>query len=130
MTDDESQGRVRALVVPADGPGELRSVEGELTALQGIVGGWLEGVGPAGDAFTTDGVPASEIGWHAYCDEEGKLKSLKGNRVATMIAWSLGWPTSDILCGPVVFLGNGDDGEEADVPDAVVQHWHELKDEV
>lgn len=121
------EGRVRGLVVPVDGPGELRWLDPELSALQAVVGGWLEGVGAPGDAYTVDGTPVGDVGWHAYCDEEGKLKGLPVNRLATKIALCLGWLRGDLLCGPVVFLGNGADGEEADVPPLVIRYWTELR---
>ena len=76
-----------------------------------IGGGWLEGVSTGAD------------GWHGYCDEEGKLKGLDMNVAATAIARELGWRVDDVLCGPVIFLGDSGptgDGEEKDVPDVVL----------
>lgn len=62
------------------------------TALEG---GWLEAV--------------SAPGFLAYVDEEGKIKDLPVNRVATDYARLAGWVSDDVLCGPVVFLGPVDE---------------------
>jgi hypothetical protein len=130
--DDEyltwREGRVRALVVPPEGPGELRWLDPTLDALQAVLGGgWLEGVGPPGDARTFTGRPVTMTPWHAYCDEEGKLKQLPVNRLATKLALLFGWPLGDVLCGTVMFLGNGADGDEADVPTDIVAVWEQLR---
>jgi len=47
--------------------------------------------------------------WSGYCDEEGKFKGLPFNVRATRLARALGWRTDDVLCGPVVFLGDADE---------------------
>jgi len=74
---------------------------------RGEIDGYLEGVSP-----NTPGSPA----WFAYCDEEGKLKGLPPNLLATALARAAGWRTPDFLCGPVVFFGPPDhDGNETDV---------------
>lgn len=102
---------VRVLVVPADEAVDLdeREVPPDLETLRSLIGGgWLEGVGGLIDDT-----------WHAYCDEEGKLKRLPVNVRATRMARLLGWPVGDTLCGDVIFLGNGPEGAEADVPDEV-----------
>jgi len=102
---------LRTLVVHTDGSHEVTQVEDQLTALQAAIGGgWIEGVSSAIDAD-----------WHAYCDEEGKLKGLPMNLVATTLAHALGWIADDVLVGDVIFLGNGEDGAEADVPERVIQ---------
>lgn len=100
---------VRALVVTPDGSARLIPVEVNLSALQSVVGGYLEAVSLRADC-------------HAYCNEEGKLLGLPVNGTATVLAGRLGWPGvgSDVLCGPVLFLGSDSDGGEADVPERVV----------
>lgn len=104
-------GHVRALVVPVDGPAVLGWVEPSLDALRAVIGGgWLEGV-------QASALPGD---WHAYVDEEGKLKGLPYNPRATRIAILGGWPSVDVLMGPAVFLGNGEDGEETDVPEDII----------
>jgi hypothetical protein len=78
----------------------------DLEWLQHTVGGYIE-------IFT--GRP----GWHGYCNEEGKLLGLPINKLATGFARELGWNDRgvDFIVGDVVFLGNGVDGEEASVPE-------------
>jgi hypothetical protein len=73
--------------------------------LQQIVGGNIEHFSGNGD-------------WHGYCNEEGKLLKLPINDLATSFAIiKLGWDyASDVIVGDAVFLGNGPDGEEASVP--------------
>lgn len=96
---------MKALVIkPGESTGELRDVDGSLAGLQEIVGGYIEGV-------------SGRPGWHAYVNEEGKIMGLAVNRQATRIAYELGWPVGDVVAGPAVFLGNGPDGEEGDLPE-------------
>lgn len=102
--------RVRAVLFPGDGdPIRVVLIIPSLAVLQALVGGWLEG-------FTCIG---SRV--HGYCDEEGKLKGLPVNGVATSVARALGWPAGDLLCGPVVMLGDHPKGDESDVPAEVVE---------
>src|SRR5258706_10472125 len=63
--------------------------------------------------------------WHGYCNEEGKLQGLPVNPTATFLARELGWNEYgvDVLVGTCVFLGNGKDGEEADVPEWLVDEY-------
>lgn len=91
---------VKSLIVYPDGRLEYRDIEGDLDTLQEIVGGPIEYV------FVTNGV-------HAYLHEEGKIEGLPANSFATRLA---GYAGVDIFCGNVVFLGEGEDGEEGDLP--------------
>ncbi|GAA5037534.1 hypothetical protein [Actinopolymorpha pittospori] len=59
--------------------------------------------------------------WHLYCDEEAKLKRLPPKVRATVLARELGWPRGEELCDPAIFLGNGPEGAEADVPGFVLE---------
>jgi len=92
----------------------LRNFSADLEGMREAVGGgYIEGIG--GD------------GWTGYCDEEGKINGLPLNIRATRLAWFLGWPEDDVLCGPVVFLGPVDDeGEETDVTSIVKDAAHQL----
>lgn len=112
-----STQEVLALVVPADGPATLRSVPTDLAGLRAAIGGgYLEGV----SGFY--GAP-----WHAYLDEEGRLKELPANPGATVLLGMLG-SSVGMVVGDVIFLGNADgesgaedeDADEGDVPDSVV----------
>jgi hypothetical protein len=103
------------LIVQPDGSAEIRIIEARLEVLNEIVGGWLEAIHPSSD---------SHGDWHAYVDEEGKLKGLPA---ATAIAYKCGWmPHGDFLCGPVAFFGYASNGEEGDVPVEVVEVATEL----
>lgn len=108
-----TRGPVKALLVPAD-PGKatrILTVDQDTPKMfQQLVGGWIEAISTADST------------WHAYCNEEGKIERLPLNARATRLARILGWDRShrDVLCGDVVFLGDGPDGAEADVPDLVV----------
>ena len=89
----------------------VREIAPDLQVLQSIVDGYIEHVTLPGEG-------------HLYCDEEGKLKHAPVNNLATSVAMALGWMPGltgqDVLCGTVVFLGDGDEGEEDDVPPSVV----------
>jgi hypothetical protein len=102
---------VRALVVREDdddGPCKVMDVDPDLDQVKErlLGGGWPEKI--------------RGVGWHMYADEDGKLKGLRVNVAATLLARMLGWPAG-VLVGPVVFLGSGRSGhQEADVPDKVL----------
>lgn len=101
---------VKAVLIHANGNAELIETATDLDALVAHVGGWLEQISPM--------VPGHGH-WHGYVDEEGKLKSLPVNFTATDIATMLGWGgavSGDVLCGPVLLLGDGRSGDEADIP--------------
>ena len=104
---------VVALVVPADGsPARLQSIRADLAGLRAAIGGgWLEAVGGTG--------------WHAYLDEEGRIKGLPFNEAATVLLSELGRGVGDVV-GDVVFLGNAGSGEdlnadEGNVPDDLLK---------
>jgi hypothetical protein len=93
---------VAAYVVYPDGRAEHTRVDGQLDTLQHIVEGPIEFV------FVTHGV-------HAYLNEEGKINGTsQPNPLATRLA---GYEGVDLFFGPVIFLGDGPDGEEGDLPD-------------
>lgn len=91
----------KALIVRSDGTKEIREADfNNLDTLSEVVGGWIEFV------YVDDGV-------HLYCNEEGKIHGLPINPEATRISGIRG----DFLCGDVIFLGETDEGAEADVPE-------------
>ena len=108
---------VKAFVIRPGTDGEVIEMESDVTAMQAMVGGWLEMLRP------TKGIQAF-TGWHAWCDEEGAMRAAEGNMMATLLAHALGWPGGQVLVGTVVFVG----GEEVDrdVPQFVM----DMRDEV
>lgn len=108
-----------AIVIQADGNADIIMVKGDLESITDIVGGHIEAISPMIGAFGN---------WHGYVDEEGKLKNLPRNFVADDIANGLGWGgrvAGDFIVGPLLLLGDGPDGQEADVPTAVTQFVHD-----
>lgn len=110
---------VNAVIIDTEGNAEIRYIRPDLDTIKGLLGGgWLEAIGPLVDTYGD---------WHAYVDEEGKIKRLPINHAATLFAQSIGWGWGDTLRGPVVFLGrakaDSEDGgaAEGDVPTEVVK---------
>src|SRR5262245_34522191 len=88
---------VEMILVPPQGAAKVVQVDTRsLAALQGLVGGYIEAIGGPG--------------WSAYLDEEGKIKGLPVNMLATYYAVKLGWVgmPNDMLVGPVLFCGQAD----------------------
>jgi hypothetical protein len=105
---------IRVLIVPDDErqPVEERDIDPSLDVFKAILGGWLEGIGGG-----------EEEEWRGYCDEEGKIKGRAVNVRATRLARALGWPTGDVLCGPVVFTGPPDEeGDDTSVTSVVTAY--------
>lgn len=106
---------VSCIIIEADGNAEVKVLPvADHDTLSGIVGGWLEMIGPMVNGFGP---------WHGYVDEEGKIKGLARNFTATDIATMLGWGgevAGDYIAGPLVLLGPGEEGEEGDVPTKVI----------
>lgn len=104
---------ISVLVIEPSGSHRVQEIRNDLASFRGLLdGGWLEGVGPG----------AGELNWFAYCDEEGKLKNLPVNAVATALAHRLRWPLGDYLRGTVIFTGPADAaGDNTSVPDWLVR---------
>ena len=97
---------------PADATG--RSVEIHKVIIDGDVTGISE-------AIKSEMIePFYVKGFHGYCDEEGKVSGKPLNIAATSIARQYGFPTDDVLCGDVIFLGEDREGHEADLPQAIM----------
>lgn len=100
---------------------EVVSVKPDLEGLQKLVGGYLEAV-PR---------PAGDVGWFAYCNEEGKIESLPVNRPSSLFLdrqWiDAGLPpftSRDVLVGPIVWLGaNAGEGDEESLPIPYVERF-------
>jgi len=108
MTD-----RIRVLVVEPDATCRIETINGDWQSIKSLIGGWLEAV---------SGVMGH---WIAYGDEEGNLKGLPQNPLATGIIMAAdGAPVPPV--GTVVFVGmtyvGGEDGyTEADCPRELIE---------
>jgi hypothetical protein len=103
---------VRAIIIESGGYGYPSIIHDSLPTLQGLVGGYIQGL-PCGDDA------------HAYINDEGKFDPLtcKPNMGATRFAHEfIGIAPDDWIAGTMVILGNGANGEEADAP-AWVDEW-------
>lgn len=101
---------VTGIFIPDDGTDDRAELVTIMPGqIAGWLGGWLECI-------------QLDHGVHAYLDVESKSKGLPVNLVASVLAEALGWrgAGTDVLCGPVMFLGDGEDGEEADAPEAAI----------
>lgn len=106
---------IRALVVNPDARGVVVEVNPNRNGdLQGLVGGWLEGVGATIDAD-----------WFAFVNEDGRSLGQDVNVVGTALVSALGWPGGDMLRGPVVLVGQ-DGPEVTNVPDHVLDTAREV----
>lgn len=85
----------RAIVIEADGTLVSVTIESDqLKMLQKAVGGWIEQIH----------VKYRGVRREAYVDEEGKLKELQFNGVATHCAQAYGYGE---ICGPMVVVLEG-----------------------
>ena len=90
---------------------EVIDIDGEYQQLSDTVGGYIESLY----------IPTVPIGAHAYINEDGKMLGLSMNPFATIVGHELiGISPSDYIAGNMIVLGDGEDGEEADVPQTVV----------
>lgn len=99
----------KALLLNEDGTGGYGVLkDSDLSTLQALVGGFIEKM---------------EIGHgvHAYFDEDGRSKRLGLNIGASLIVTIVREGEPIFLVGPVVFLGDGPDGTEGDLPDGFAE---------
>lgn len=100
--------QIKVLVVDPDANCHVETITNDAAGLRSLLNGWLEAVG---------GVLGQ---WIAYGDEEGNLKGLPQNPLATgLIMAAGGMPVTPV--GRVVFVGQtyvgGEDGyEDGNVP--------------
>ncbi len=87
---------INVMVVPVATPPHLETIEPDLEVLQGLVGGYIEGV--------------SHNGHRAYVDEEGLLKRKPLNPTASLVL-------KREIVGTAVFIGNDDGPNETSVSD-------------
>ena len=102
-----------ALVVPASTsePMRIEQVEADPQALEAMVGGPLESV-IRGD-------------WHVYLNAEGVTMLLPVNFRAGQLTHECGLDLDGVR-GTAVFLGHGDHGAEADIPEHLARLAEEL----
>jgi hypothetical protein len=97
---------INALLVSPDGTAKMVKYDGYQGMKALFNGGYVEAIrfGPT---------------CIAMCDEDGKMKGLPRNEVATMLTKLVGTPliSHDYLVGPVLIVGPVDQyGDETDVP--------------
>ena len=100
---------VKAAIVNVDGNIEIKNLNG-YDDLSSSVQGWLEAL-----RFST--------GMTGYVNEEGKLKNLPLNPLATYICnkMSVGLSFSDYIVGPMVCVGPVDsEGEDTDLSSEMI----------
>lgn len=86
------------------------SMTGQLGWLQAWVDGYIEVIGGIGSGGF----------WSAYVNEDGKLRGLPPNHVATALAHDAGWSGDDVIVGTAVFVGTARGASLTPVPDWLV----------
>lgn len=102
--EPKGENRIRVLVVEPNKEPYPAEVENKLETFQQLVGGLIEGV-----YFDEDNVCG-------YCNDEGKLIGLPGNRHYC----------GDILCGNLVILGSDDEGGNVSLTDEQIEKYTEM----
>jgi hypothetical protein len=101
---------IKAVIVDSDGTVRSTEIENSLGSFQAVVGGYIEGV--FGNMATV------------YVNEEGLLRSLPFNPLATMFAEQILGHPGVLLFGTALILGPGDgEGSDTDVRPAVVDYF-------
>lgn len=104
---------MRYIYVPVEKESELLEADNlELSEYQTLVGGWIEHIYLPGGVI-------------AVVNEEGALAGLPVNTRATSVVSALLGRAQPIV-GAAVFIGTGDNGDEADIPDGFVETWMHL----
>lgn len=86
---------MKALLVKTDGTAEIIDSSWEYSEINNAVGGWIEAVN------------FGDKPYFAYVNEEGKVKDLAENRIATYLWYDSGQRVllGDYLAGNVIFFG-------------------------
>lgn len=106
--------KIRCIVIPADLEVEIDTLEffeGDLSAMQGLVGGLVQAVDLEQQKATL------------WFNESGKIEHLPKNQRATMELWSSDsrWRFQDFVAGNAFITGLSDeDGETTSVPQELV----------
>ena len=106
---------MKFLLLPPDGPPEIRDVDPTLENLQALVGGYIE----RWSLLRPDGGLLAAL----YCNEDGKRLRLPENTFASLVFEHFdrpGFLARDRLVGPAFLAGpETRDGDMTDVPAAV-----------
>jgi hypothetical protein len=101
---------IKAVIVDPDGTVRSTEIENSLGSFQAVVGGYIEGV--FGNVATV------------YVNEEGLLRSLPMNPVATLFVNRILGHLGTRLFGTALILGPDDgEGNDTDVRPAVVDYF-------
>ena len=111
--------RIRVIVITTDGVRcgvDSQLIENTLDSLRDIVDGFIEYVSLG---------RRHDDGTHMYIDDEGKLRDLPFNELATRLVWSHGYipEGSDFIAGNAVICGDAGDGEDGDCPSWVYKYF-------
>ena len=100
---------MKAIKISPDGTVELLEIPSSLDSLQSQVEGFIE-------FLDVDGKLAAII------NEEGKLKGLPHNPIATAFAQQhCGIAPYDIIVGNMLLVGSNDEGDTIDVPNTAME---------
>lgn len=107
---------IRVLIINPDATYETRTVEQELKALQGLVGGWIEVIRTAPACF--------------WANEDGRADGCPVNPLATYLWWMFNPEMEglDELRGPIFLTGHDDGhGDSLPVPDEVIAEFERIR---
>lgn len=116
---------MKAIVIPVEGPIELREIDDTLDSLQGIVGGFIQAI-PL-PAFLEPSGRAT-----AYLNEEGKLlpDCAPNMRATDLLVPGVGLFFGDYIAGTLIVCGfNPATGENEDVPERIIMRVNLIADE-
>lgn len=103
---------MKAAVIRTDGTYTVQEVESEWGAISAIVGGWIEHV-----MLYPEGSREGSM----FINEEGKLKGMAYNEVATSLFKMKRGNWDYIVGDAVVFGGSDENGDETDITDQLLQ---------
>lgn len=100
---DENTNLIRVLIVEPQKQPYVKDIENDFRAMQAVVGGPIEYL------YLTDDA-------HIYCNEEGKLLGLTGNRRMD---------NGDVIAGTFFICGDNGYGEDISLTDEQVEQYTE-----
>lgn len=106
---------MNALVIPVCGPVQTVELDGTLSQLQSLVGGFIQAL-PLPEFIDAD------EGATVYVNEEGKFEAEPNMRATDFMVPGIGLMFGDWIAGPMIVCGfDPRRGEHADLPLAVAQ---------